>query len=99
MSFWILPYSVTFCPYRVIVIEAGDTWSPCSHIQDTPILFRMAPDPIFQGWLGLDKDSAQGKMVWKSFEPKPFDETDVDIKITHCGICGSDLHVSTPPTV
>lgn len=46
----------------------------------------------FQGWLGLDKDSANGKMVWKEFEPKAFEETDVDIKITHCGICGSDLH-------
>lgn len=46
----------------------------------------------FQGWLGLDKESAQGKMVWQEFEPKKFEETDVDIKITHCGVCGSDIH-------
>lgn len=46
----------------------------------------------FQGWLGLDKDSANGKMEWREFEPKQFQETDVDIKITHCGICGSDIH-------
>lgn len=26
------------------------------------------------------------------FEPKKWDEDDVDIKISHCGICGSDLH-------
>ena len=27
------------------------------------------------------------------FEPKPFDpEYDVEIAITHCGVCGSDLH-------
>lgn len=42
--------------------------------------------------MGLDKDSADGKMVWQEFEPKPWEETDVDIKISHCGICGSDLH-------
>ncbi|OAP64092.1 hypothetical protein AYL99_00064 [Fonsecaea erecta] len=52
----------------------------------------MATDYTFQGWMGLDKDSAKGNMVWQSYTPKPFDETDVDIKITHCGICGSDLH-------
>lgn len=52
----------------------------------------MAQDYKFEGWMGLDKDSADGKMVWQEFEPKPWEETDVDIKITHCGICGSDLH-------
>jgi alcohol dehydrogenase (NADP+) len=49
-------------------------------------------DYKFQGWLGLDKSSAEGNMVWKDYQPKPFEESDVDIKITHCGICGSDLH-------
>jgi alcohol dehydrogenase (NADP+) len=52
----------------------------------------MASNYKFQGWLGLDKTAAQGKMVWREYTPKPFEETDVDIKITHCGICGSDLH-------
>jgi len=47
----------------------------------------------FQGWLGHDKESAQGNMVWGEFpHPKEFEETDVDIEITHCGICGSDIH-------
>jgi hypothetical protein len=46
----------------------------------------------FQGWMGLDKDSVSGKMVWQEFEPKTWTEDDVDIKVTHCGICGSDLH-------
>ena len=46
----------------------------------------------FQGWLGLDKSAAEGNMAWKDFEPKTWEESDVDIKITHCGICGSDLH-------
>lgn len=54
--------------------------------------------------MGLDAESAKGNMVWKEYEPKPWEETDVDIKITHSGICGSDLHtlrsgwVSTVPS-
>ena len=49
----------------------------------------MANDYKFEGWMGLDKDCVDGKMVWQEFKPKPFEETDVDIQITHCGICGS----------
>lgn len=45
----------------------------------------------FQGWLGKDKSSI-GNLEFGEYEPKPFEETDVDIAITHCGICGSDLH-------
>ncbi|RMD42590.1 hypothetical protein DV735_g2535, partial [Chaetothyriales sp. CBS 134920] len=52
----------------------------------------MATNYKFQGWLGLDKNSAHGEMVWQEYQPKPFEETDIDIKITHCGICGSDIH-------
>jgi len=50
-------------------------------------------DYKFEGWMGLDKDSAQGKMVWQEFpKVKTWEETDVDIQISHCGICGSDIH-------
>ncbi|KAK5465003.1 hypothetical protein LTS15_001566 [Exophiala xenobiotica] len=52
----------------------------------------MSTDYKFQGWLGLDPEAVKGKMVWKEYEPKPWEETDVDIKITHCGVCGSDIH-------
>ncbi|KAK3074654.1 hypothetical protein LTR53_002732 [Teratosphaeriaceae sp. CCFEE 6253] len=53
----------------------------------------MSQDYKFKGWLGKDKESAKGNMVWGEFpKVKPFEETDVDIQITHCGICGSDLH-------
>ncbi|KAL2817475.1 chaperonin 10-like protein [Aspergillus cavernicola] len=52
----------------------------------------MSTDYKFEGWVGIDASSADGKMEWQQFEPKPWEETDVDIKITHCGICGSDLH-------
>ncbi|KAJ6130955.1 NADP-dependent alcohol dehydrogenase 7 [Penicillium sp. IBT 18751x] len=46
----------------------------------------------FEGWMGLGPEAAKGKMVWQEFEPKPWEETDIDIKVTHCGICGSDMH-------
>lgn len=43
--------------------------------------------------MGEDEKSAEGNMVWQEYEPKKWEETDVDIRITHCGICGSDIHV------
>ncbi|OTB05374.1 hypothetical protein M426DRAFT_10699 [Hypoxylon sp. CI-4A] len=49
--------------------------------------------PKFQGWLGKSLESVNGKMEWGEFEPKKWTEDDVDIEISHCGICGSDLHV------
>ena len=49
-------------------------------------------DYKFQGWLGYDPKSVEGNMKWDTFEPKKWTENDVDIKITHCGICGSDIH-------
>lgn len=42
-------------------------------------------DYSFEGWLGNDPESAQGKMVWGKFpKPKTWDENDVDIEVTHC---------------
>ncbi|CAN8106408.1 unnamed protein product [Discula destructiva] len=49
--------------------------------------------PKFEGWLGKDAESASGKMEWGAYEPKKWTEDDVDIEISHCGVCGSDLHV------
>lgn len=46
----------------------------------------------FEGWVGEDASSVEGHLVWKEFQPKQWEETDVDIKITHCGVCASDLH-------
>ncbi len=46
----------------------------------------------FEGWLGHDKKAAEGNMQWGPYEPKKRSEDDVDIEISHCGICGSDLH-------
>lgn len=52
-----------------------------------------AQSPKFEGWLGKSPESFHGKMEWGSYEPKKWTEDDVDIEISHCGICGSDLHV------
>lgn len=46
----------------------------------------------FQGWMGTDEKSVDGNMKWGKFEPKAFEDNDIDIRITHSGICGSDLH-------
>jgi len=61
------------------------------HLQD-PNAAKMKTDYKFEGWMALDKDSANGKMVWQEFEPKTWTEDDVDIKVSHCGVCGSDVH-------
>jgi alcohol dehydrogenase (NADP+) len=45
----------------------------------------------FQGWVGKDKN-AIGNLVYEEYTPKPFTDDDVDIAITHCGVCASDLH-------
>jgi len=47
----------------------------------------------FQGWVAHDKDAANGNMKWGPFTAKPFEDSDVDIEITHCGVCGTDVHV------
>ena len=52
----------------------------------------MSKDYTFQGWMGLDASSVDGNLKFQTFEPKTFQETDIDIKVTHCGICGSDIH-------
>jgi alcohol dehydrogenase (NADP+) len=65
--------------------------SIASHLEKPSATMSYAPAK-FQGWMGLDKSAAEGKMKFQAFEPKPFKEEDIDIKITHCGVCGSDLH-------
>lgn len=49
-------------------------------------------DYKFCGWVAKDKNSVKGNLVWEEYQPKPWTEDDVDIQITHCGICASDLH-------
>lgn len=44
----------------------------------------------FQGWMVYNPESI-GNMQWQEFEPKPWEEDDVDIRVTYCGMCGSGL--------
>ncbi|ROV90894.1 hypothetical protein VMCG_09971 [Cytospora schulzeri] len=52
----------------------------------------MTTDYKFEGWAAQDAAAIEGKMVWQEITPKGWEETDVDIQVTHCGMCGSDLH-------
>lgn len=53
----------------------------------------MVDEKNFEGWLGHSAEAADGKMVWGSFNPKVWTEDDVDMRVTHCGVCGTDIHV------
>ncbi|KIP01781.1 hypothetical protein PHLGIDRAFT_112754 [Phlebiopsis gigantea 11061_1 CR5-6] len=45
----------------------------------------------FKGYALVDPKNFTDLQV-KTFKPKPFEENDVEIAITHCGVCGSDVH-------
>ncbi|KAJ5109394.1 alcohol dehydrogenase [Penicillium angulare] len=47
------------------------------------------PAKTFSGWVAHD---ATSPLKYTTFEPKPFTESDIEIRITHCGICGTDIH-------
>ncbi|KAL7758403.1 hypothetical protein ACKLNR_012930 [Fusarium oxysporum f. sp. zingiberi] len=53
----------------------------------------MSSNAQFEGWLGHNPDAAAGNMVWGVFKPKVWEEDDVDIQVTHCGVCGTDIHM------
>lgn len=40
----------------------------------------------FAGWGAFDKNSINGELKWFEYEPKHWEETDVDIKIQYAGI-------------
>lgn len=44
----------------------------------------MSTNYKFQGWLGHDTN-AVGNMTWGEYEPKPFEEEDVDIEVNKEG--------------
>ncbi|EPS36045.1 hypothetical protein H072_10423 [Dactylellina haptotyla CBS 200.50] len=52
----------------------------------------MAARDTFLGWVGKDVTAKDGNLVFEEFEPKRWEETDVDIEVSHCGMCGSDIH-------
>lgn len=58
-----------------------------------PATKAIAEDPTatFTGW------ASTGSLPLKkfSYHPRPLGPQDVEVEITHCGICGSDVHTMT----
>lgn len=46
-----------------------------------------------EGWLGYTEAAAEGGLEWGSFEPKPWEEIDIDIEVIHYSVYRSDIHV------
>ncbi|CRG91814.1 NADP-dependent alcohol dehydrogenase 6 [Talaromyces islandicus] len=42
-----------------------------------------------EGWVAR---SATSPLIFTTFQPKPFTPTDIEVAVSHCGICGTDLH-------
>lgn len=49
------------------------------------------PD-VFQGFASVSHEKWT-EFSLLAFKPKPWTEDDVDIEISHCGVCGSDVHM------
>lgn len=50
----------------------------------------------FEGWVAESGEAADGHMVWKEFQPKAWEETDIDIRVSqpkcfHCCRCALSL--------
>ncbi|RDW81954.1 putative cinnamyl-alcohol dehydrogenase 1 [Coleophoma cylindrospora] len=86
------PSSVAADRILAITNHLHDSLNPADDLRSVKDKMGVDTSYKFQGWMGLDKDSDKGNMVWQEFTPKTWSEDDVDIKVTHCGICGSDLH-------
>lgn len=43
----------------------------------------VSPETEYVGWVSHGPESAEGKMVWQDYETKPFEETDVEIEVSH----------------
>src|SRR2546430_16987567 len=54
-------------------------------------LYKMGYPETFEGYaVHSTKNWSDFKRI--SYEPKRFEDFDIDIEITHCGVCASDLH-------
>lgn len=67
--------------------ETFQVLAPSLHSRISIILlkvhtFTMSTDYKFQGWMGLDKTADKGNMKWQEYEPKKWEETDVDIEVS-----------------
>ncbi|KAI9642953.1 hypothetical protein NHQ30_008687 [Ciborinia camelliae] len=53
---------------------------------------KIKSDITFEGWMAFDKNAINDGLKLTSFQPKKWEETDIDVKVTHCGLCASDMH-------
>ena len=51
----------------------------------------MPTPPKFQGWVAEDASAVDGHMVWKEFQPKDWEETDIDIQVSQS--CNPNLEL------
>ncbi|GAA5796650.1 hypothetical protein HPULCUR_002024 [Helicostylum pulchrum] len=49
----------------------------------------MSSENTFHGWAAVAKDKP---LVWTELPLKNFDDDCVDMKVSHCGVCDSDIH-------
>ncbi|KAF7550773.1 hypothetical protein G7046_g7914 [Stylonectria norvegica] len=77
---------------EVVAPEAADLETTPAEVTFLEEVVQATAEYKFEGWMGEDISAAEGNMVWKEYEPKAWEESDVDIKITHSGICGTDIH-------
>ena len=57
------------------------------------LLYRTAP--ILNLALRLPDPEKWTDLPVREFKPKTFEPQDVELTITHCGVCGSDVHTLT----
>lgn len=48
-----------------------------------------SPAQTYHGWVA---HNAKDPLTYTTFEPKPFTDTDIEVKVSNCGICGTDIH-------
>ncbi|KAG0057319.1 hypothetical protein BGZ83_011562 [Gryganskiella cystojenkinii] len=51
------------------------------------------PNATFTGWAAVP--NGNGILQKWSYHPRPLIDDEIEIEITHCGVCGSDIHFST----
>lgn len=50
-----------------------------------------------KGWLAYGPEAVEGKMRWEDLKLKNWTEDDVDIEVSHSGICGVSHAHNSPP--
>lgn len=54
-----------------------------------------AAETSTQCWVAHDNHAIKDGLVWEDLALRSAEDTDVDIEVTHCGICGTDTHTIT----